>query len=249
MEYLPMLSRKVILLFSLTAFSCLVAGAQVSNGTILGTITDTSGAVVSGARVTVRNIETGLERNVTTDASGDYDVPDLVAGHYSISVTHADFSTATVPDFELLVAQRASVNTVLRVGATSEKVVVTSSSVQLLQTESSSVGQVIDTKAVASMPLNGRSFWQLTQLTPGVQYSVGGGGNGVPTGGGQIRASNVNVTVNGHAATFTGWYLDGSNITEAQVGGTIIQPNVDAIQEFRDLETLKSLLRTAYAGA
>jgi Carboxypeptidase regulatory-like domain/TonB dependent receptor len=233
MEPLTMLGRKGILLFSLTAFSCLVASAQVSNGTIVGTITDTSGAVVSGARVTVRNIETGLERNVTADASGDYDVPDLVAGHYSITVTHSGFSTATVSDFELLVAQRASINTVLQVGATSEKVMVTSSTVQLLQTESSSVGQVIDTKAVASMPLNGRSFWQLTQLTPGVQYSVGGGGNGVPTGGGQIRASNVNVTVNGHASTFTGWYLDGSNITEAQVGGTIIQPNVDAIQEFR----------------
>jgi Carboxypeptidase regulatory-like domain/Protein of unknown function (DUF1501) len=132
MESLTMLSRKVIPLFSLTAFSCLVAGAQVSNGTVVGTITETSGAVASKARVTVRNIETGMERNVTTDASGDYDVPNLVAGHYSITVTHSDFSTATVRDFALLVAQRPSINTLLRVRATSEKVLVMSSSVQLL---------------------------------------------------------------------------------------------------------------------
>jgi hypothetical protein len=215
------------------AFLCSMAMAQVSLGTIVGTITDSSGAVVPGANVTVTNLGTGLKRNVATDAVGDYVVPGLVAGHYSISVAHAGFTTATVPDFELQVAQRASVNTVLRVGAMTQKVIVQSSEIQLLNTQSSSVGQVIDTKAVAAMPLNGRQFWQLTELTPGVQYTIGGGGGGVPTGGGQIRSSNVNVTVNGHAAAFTGWYLDGSDITEAQVGGTIIQPNVDAIQEFK----------------
>jgi hypothetical protein len=80
-ESLMMLSRKVIPLFSLTALWCLVAGAQVSNGTVVETITETSGAVASKAGVTARNIETGMERNVTTDASGDYDVPNLVAGH------------------------------------------------------------------------------------------------------------------------------------------------------------------------
>jgi len=231
MEYLPMSSRKVILLFSLTAFSCLVAGAQLSTGTILGTITDSSGAVVSGATVTVTNIATEQHRIAKTDATGDYSVPDLVAGHYIITVTHAGFNTATVADFELQVAQRASINSILHVGTTTERVVVASSAIQLLNTQSSSVGQVIDTKSVAAMPLNGRDFWQLTQLTPGVEYSPSGV-NG-QTGGSSIRASNVNINVGGHPPAFTGWYLDGAYVSEPQVGGTIIQPSVDAIQEFK----------------
>ncbi len=220
-----------ILGFTTTAFLCPPLVAQVNTGTIVGTVTDSSGAVVSEANVTAKNIGTGQERSVATGAAGDYSISNLVAARYTITVTHPGFSATTVLNFELQVAQRASVNAVLQVGKTSEKIVVTSSSLQLLTRESSSVGQVIDTKAVSSMPLNGRAFWQLTQLTPGVEYSPGG--TGVPTGGGQIRASAVNVNVNGHSPVFTGWYLDGANITEPQIGGTIIQPSVDALLEFK----------------
>lgn len=209
---------------------CSIAGAQINTGTILGTITDGTGAIVPGANVTVRNIGTGQERNVTTNGAGDYSVSNLVAAHYAITVTRSGFSIAVIPDFQLQVAQRASVNAVLQVGKVSEKIVVTSSTLPLLTTDSSSIGQVIDTKAVSSMPLNGRNFWQLTQLTPGVQYSPQVNGQ---TGGGAIRASAVNVNVNGHSPRFTGWYLDGANITEPQAGGTIIQPSVDALQEFK----------------
>jgi len=81
------------------------------------------------------------------------------------------------------------------------------------------------------MPLNGRNFWQLTQLTPGVNYVQGG--QNIATGGTSIRASSVNVDVNGLSPSWTGWYLDGANITEFQLGGTIMQPNVDALQEFK----------------
>jgi hypothetical protein len=221
----------VILSLAGSLFLSSAASAQVVTGAIVGTIADSTGAVVPGASVTVTAIGTGQERTVTTGAAGDYSVSGLVAAHYKITVARAGFRTATVPNFELQVAQRASVNTVLQVGDTSEKVVVYSDSVQLLSSESSSVGQVIDTKAVSSMPLNGRSFWQLAQLTPGVEYSSGG--VGVPTGGGQIRASAVNVNINGHSPAFTGWYLDGANITEPQLGGTIVQPSVDALLEFK----------------
>jgi hypothetical protein len=72
------------------------------------------------------------------------------------------------------------------------------------------------------MPLNGRSFWQLTQLTPGASYNPGG--QNIPTNGTSIRASAVNVNVNGLPPVWTGWALDGANITESQLGGTAIQP-------------------------
>jgi hypothetical protein len=231
MKTLSALLRVIAQVGILTTLLCSMGGAQVSTGTIVGTITDSTGAVLSGASVIVESIETRQARSATTDASGDYTIPDLVAGHYSITASHSGFRTATVPDFELQVAQRASVSPVLQVGQTTEKIVVTSSSSPLLTTDSSSLGQVVDTKAVSSMPLNGRDFWQLTQLTPGAAYIPGG--QNIPTGGTQIRASAVNVNVNGHSPTFTGWYLDGANITEPQLGGTIIQPSVDALQEFK----------------
>src|SRR5258708_20779870 len=81
------------------------------------------------------------------------------------------------------------------------------------------------------MALKGRSFWQLTQLTPGATYTPGG--EGERNSGRSIRSSAVNVTIHGRAPTWTGWALDGSNITEMQTGGTLIQPNIDAIQEFK----------------
>jgi Carboxypeptidase regulatory-like domain len=207
--------------------------AQVSTGTITGTVKDTSGAAVPQARVVAKSVETSQERVVVTDTVGNYTMPDLQAGHYSITVSHDGFKTTTLPNIELQVAQRATLDPVLEVGSVSEQVTVSTATAPLLNTETSSLGQVVDTKTVATMPLNGRNFWQLTQLTPGVSY-ISTGQNPAGTGGGtSIRASIVNVTVNGLDPTWTGWFLDGADITEFQAGGTIIQPNVDALQEFK----------------
>ena len=157
-------------------------------------------------------------------------IPSLPAGHYSIIVTMPGFKTFTANDVELQVAQRLMLDARLEVGAVGQEITVAASA-PLIDTASSSVGQVVDTAAVEHMPLNGRSFWQLTQLTPGANYTPGG--QGTRTGGKSIRSSVVNVTVNGTAPTWTGWALDGALISEMQTGGTLIQPNVDAIQEFK----------------
>ena len=218
-----------MILLSLIALS--FSHAQVNTGTISGTIKDDSGAAIPNARVTIKSVETGLASSVVSDAIGNYAVPDLQAGHYSIAVSRSGFKTTKLPDVELQVAEHATINPVLQVGSVNEQVVVTSEAVPLMNTDTSSLGEVVDTKAVASMPLNGRSFWQLTQLTPGVSYIDGG--QNPSTGGTAIRASVVNVNVNGLSPTWTGWYLDGANVTEFQAGGTIIQPNVDALQEFK----------------
>lgn len=212
-------------------FALCSSQAQVNTGSIRGTVRDNSQAALPGARVIVQSVETGSTHAVTSDSVGNYEVPDLTAGHYTITVSRDGFKTTTLPDVELQVAERASINPVLEVGAVTEKVVVTSEAIPLMNTDTSSLGQVIDTKAVSSMPLNGRSFWQLTQLTPGVSYIDGG--QNPSTGGTAIRASVVNVNVNGLSPTWTGWYLDGADVTEFQAGGTIIQPNVDALQEFK----------------
>ncbi len=223
--------RDLLIATLLGGLSAITLSAQSNTGTITGTTTDESGAVIPGATVTTRNLGTGEERNVTTDASGSFTVPNLQIGHYSLRVTKDGFAPAQVPDTELQVAQRSTINPILHVGSTNEQVTVISADLPLLNQASSSVGQVIDTQTVQNMPINGRSFWQLTQLTPGVSYIQGG--QNIASGGTSIRASAVNVNVNGLSPSFTGWYLDGANITEFQLGGTIIQPNVDALDEFK----------------
>lgn len=202
--------------------------AQINTGGIVGVVRDPSGAVLGRADIRVVNTGTGQERVIKTEADGSYTVTNLVAGHYRVEAKHAGFSTQVIEDFELQVAQRASLDFSLHAGETTQ-VNVQSSASELVTTTTSSVGEVIDTKAVVEMPLNGRQFWQLTALTPGASFEPS-----VPNiTGGSIRAAAVAVTINGHAPAFTGWYLDGANITEPQLGGTIIQPSVDALQEFK----------------
>ena len=231
-ELQPLILRSFLAMLALFLFAMTPsAKAQTNTGTIVGTVTDVTGAVIPGASVTTRNLGTGEKRNVSADANGEFTIPNLQIGHYSLTVTQEGFATAQVNDTELQVAQRATINIVLHIGSSSQKVTVVATETPLLNQASSSVGQVIDTQTVQTMPLNGRTFWQLTQLTPGVSYIQGG--QNIASGGTSIRASAVNVNVNGLSPSWTGWYLDGANITEFQLGGTIIQPNVDALDEFK----------------
>ena len=223
--------RSSFYLFSgLIVFTCGIATAQISTATLVGSVTDPSGGVVSGATVEVTNKGTGVMRSTTTSGTGEYVIPNLPAARYSITARMAGFKTYTVPDIELQVAQRALVEIKMELGGV-EQAVTVEAALPLLETTASSVGQVVNTTAVERMPLNGRSFWQLTQLTPGATYTPGG--QGTRTGGSSIRSSSVNVTINGSAPNQTGWFLDGAFITEMQTGGTLIQPNVDALQEFK----------------
>ena len=217
-------------IFVLAVFCATASFAQVNNATLLGTVKDASGGAVPTATVTVKNLATGQERTVNTDAAGNYTLPNLQVGHYRVLVAAPGFKTTTIRDIELQVAQMATANAVLEVGQTDQSITV-SAELPMMNTVSSTVSQVVDTKAVESMPLNGRSFWQLTQLTPGAAYTPGG--QNIPVNGVSIRASAVNVNINGLPPVWTGWALDGANITESQLGGTAIQPNVDALQEFR----------------
>ena len=159
--------------------------AQLNLATVLGTIKDTSGAVVPNATVTIRNLGTGLERPVTTDSSGDYTITNLAVGHYSLTVSLTGFKTTTIPDFELQVGQSARIDAILQVGSTTQEVTV-STTPPLLATTTSDVGQVVDRRVLANIPLNGRAFWQLTRLTPGATYTPGGANP--YTGTGAIRA-------------------------------------------------------------
>jgi hypothetical protein len=204
--------------------------AQVNLATIVGTVKDPSGAVVPKAKVTVTDLGTGIERTTTTDHNGYYTITNLAVGHYSLTVSMPGFRTYTIRDFELQVGQSARMDVALQVGAATQQVTV-STAAPLISTTRSDVGQVVDRRVLNNIPLNGREFWQLTQLTPGANYTPGG--QSPYTSSTAIRATSVNVTINSGNTDQTGWDLDGTSILENNLGGTDVQPNVDALQEFK----------------
>ena len=222
-------SAAILVLPVLTLFAATLSG-QISTATLTGSVTDPSGAAVAGATVEATNKATQFSRKATTDGAGEYVIPDLPPTHYTLTFRAAGFKAFIVPDIELLVAQRAQFNPKLEVGQVDQTLTV-SAVAPILDASSAAVGQVVNTQAVEHMPLNGRSFWQLTSLTPGATYNPGG--QTTHTGGSTIRASVVSVNINGGAQNETGWSLDGAFITEMQSGGTMIQPDVDALQEFK----------------
>src|SRR5438874_48465 len=158
---------------------------------------------------------------------------DLVVG-VCPAMPHFDSRLTGFPvtGLALQVSQEARVDVRLNVGSASESVEVTASA-PVLVTDSSSVGQVIENVAIANMPLNGRAFWQLAQLTPGAVYTPGG--SDIASGGQGIRANRINLRISGNGRLNAGWFLDGFDITEYELGSTSITPSTDALEEFKVL--------------
>src|SRR6266508_2187180 len=163
-----MMSRRA---FLFAAVSLLLFGqspgiSQTTFGTITGTVKDASGAVLPGASVVVTNQNTGATRQVTTDDTGRYLVPSVLPGVYTITSELTGFKKALVSGVTLEVNQTLRADLTLQVGEVTETVEVEAAA-PLLQTETSTVGTVISNKQVIELPLNGRSFTQLTLLVPG----------------------------------------------------------------------------------
>src|SRR5262245_5484918 len=220
--------RKLLILFGLLIGTA--AWAQQSTARLLGTVKDPTGAVVGSAMVIAHNVATGQDRKTTTDETGDYSIPLLPIGDYTVSAESPGFKTSTISGLSLQVNQEARVDITLSLGSTSE-VVQVQASAPLLVTDGSSVGQVIENKAIANMPLNGRAFWQLAQLTPGVVFTPGG--SDITSGGQGIRATRIGLRISGSSRLAGGWFLDGFDITEYELGATSITPSTDALEEFK----------------
>jgi hypothetical protein len=201
------------------------AAAQVDTGTIVGTVTDSAGAVVSGATVSVINAQTAAKLTMTTAADGRFVFTPLQIGTYSVVVEANSFKRSTVQNVHLDIQQQALVNVALQPGTVTENVEVTEEP-ELMQTQSGSVGQVIEEKAIQDLPLNGRDYTMLVLLTPGVT---------IPQQG--ARASNQFVA-NGARVAQNDYLLDGidnnSNSVDYLDGkADVIKPPVDAIAEFK----------------
>ena len=211
---------------------CFPLYGQQANARLLGTVLDPSSATIAGATVTVTSVATSQQRSALTTPSGEYSIPFLPIGEYTMLVQAPGFQPKSLKGIVLQVDQEARFDVTLNVGAATDTVTVQAES-PLLVTDVSSVGQVIENKAIINMPLNGRAFWQLAQLTPGVVFTPGG--SDITTGGQGIRATRVGLRISGSSRLAGGWFLDGFDITEYELGATSITPSTDAIEEFKVL--------------
>src|SRR6266436_61480 len=199
---------------------------QVTTGTLLGTVQDPSGAAIHGAKVTARNLQTGLTRLVLSDEDGGYAINLLPVGNYSIRVESAGFKSEERSAVVLQINSKARVDFVLQVGNVSEQVVVTGSQ-PVLDTDTAETGQVIENTRVTQLPLNGRQFIQLTLLTPGVVPEVKG------TLSSPLALSGLSVNANGARYEDNVFLLDGVVIRDEIYNRLTVSPSVDAIEEFK----------------
>jgi len=216
-----------ITLLLLLLFSCASAWAQKDTGAIAGTVKDPSGAVVAGAKVRVTDIDRGTEIDSITNEVGEYTVSPLKVGRYKVAVEKTGFKTAVAGPVVVEVQERPSVNVMLEVGHADETVTVTTQS-PLLETETSDLGQVVSGDRAVTLPLNGRNYAQLALLGAGV----------VPSEPGSRVETSYGFSSNGARALQNNYLLDGvdnnSNLGDVLTGQAyVIQPSVDAIEEFK----------------
>ena len=210
--------------------SWVVTGRAQTQGGITGTVTDSSGSPVPGATVTVTNTATRGTRVTTTNAEGLYTFPSLPPGNYEVKIELQGFKTAEVSAFKVDIQQTVRRDVVLEVGALQETVTV-STDAGLLNTESTTVGTVIDNKVVTELPLNGRQYLNLVALAPNVNLlSPSAGQAGARLGGERAQQS---ISAGGQRIFFNYYTLDGVNNTDPNFNNYIALPSIDAIQEFK----------------
>jgi hypothetical protein len=211
----------------LAAFSCISLLAQTNSGTIMGTVHDSQDAVITSATVTVTNVNTGVATTASVTQAGQYTVPYLIPGEYSVSAEAAGFRKTTRVGLQLRVSDRLVIDIRLDVGAVTESVTVSTTS-PVLESASVTLGQVVDTRQILDLPLNGRDAMALASLSPGVTPQ-----DLAP--GAAVQLGNSVPAVNGANISSSAVTVDGSDNASPRGTNTLMiySPNVDSIAEFR----------------
>jgi hypothetical protein len=212
----------------LVILAALAAPAFAQEGTVLGTVTDPSGAAVPNAPISFTRTDTGQVRHLVTDSAGQYVSPALTIGTYLVRVEAAGFK-ALEKRVEVAVGDRSRVDFNLQVGATQERVTVEAETVRV-QTDSSEISDVISGQQITQLATNGRSIYTLINLTPGASSLQGDFQTPTPVGG------DANVSFNGQRPSHNIYLLDGGEDLDRGGGGTFsVMPSLESISEFRAL--------------
>ena len=228
---------KLILRFAI--FFGTIAICYSQSATLTGVVTDSSEALVAGARISVVNLETGLRRDMLTNDAGAYTFTLLPVGRYRVDAVRDGFAPQSRPELKLDVDQSVRLDFKLRLGAVAETVEVTAAAA-LLDSETATVGQVISNKSIVEMPLNGRNYLSLATLTAGTSPDVGGrtqSEGGFAAGGAHGYQMNVQVDGLDNNTVYSGGPIG----YEAQA----VKPSIDAVGEFK---VITNNLSAEYGG-
>jgi hypothetical protein len=206
-----------------------VAHGQFETASVLGFVHDSSGAAVTGAKVTLINVATGLQTTVAANTQGEFEFTSVRVGEYKITSSASGFSETTTEAFTVEVNARQRVDVMLKPGSATETVTVTGAAA-LLNTEDSERGQIISARDVSNLPLNGRAYADLAMLTPGVRA------NNLENQ--TVTSRDASYNVNGERSEFNNFLLDGLDnnaygTSNQSFSNQAIQPSPDAISEFR----------------
>ncbi len=204
--------------------SLCLSSAVAQEASLSGTVHDSTGANVPAATVKITGSNTGISRTVQTNDAGVYDLQFLQPGRYNLVITASGFKSLTRTDLELEVAQKARLDFTLEIGSLQENIVVTAGT-EAIQTESATLGAVIDNKKVVEMPLNGRQFYSLALLTPGV----------LPPTQGSSLSFRGGLNIAGSSETSNNFTLNGIANNDPAVFAPNFRPSIDAIAEFNVL--------------
>jgi len=219
---------KIQLLVALFAATAVAAFGQ-STAFLSGTVSDPTGAAVPNAHVVVHSIATGADRPVDTDGAGLYAVPALEPGNYSVRASAPGFADTAVPSVTLNVDSKVTLNLKLAIGSKGETVQVEATAANQIETETITVGEVIDQRQVQQLPLNGRHFLDLTVLTPG---GVVAPTNGSLTAASRGLGANSFITA-GNREDSVNFQINGINLNDISQNQITFQPSISTTSEFK----------------
>jgi len=235
--------RRLMLAGIFCFFGALASGWAQDTATIVGTVTDPSGAVVPAAKVTVSNPQKGFSRNLLTDSAGEYNAAKIPIGSYEVSAQAAGFRKLVLTDISLAIGQTLRVNLTLTVGEATQNITIIGN-VAKVETETGTISDVVNGSQVSLLNLNGRNFTNLATLVPG---SAPGGFD--PSNIGVLAGSGISF--NGVPTTYNNWEIDGTNNADQGAGATanMTYPNIDSLAEFRIITSNYSAEFGKTAGA
>ncbi len=211
--------------------------ASIDRGAIQGTVTDQQGAMVPGAKVVVKNVETNVEVTLSTNTAGFYLAPELVPGKYVVRVSATGFSPLDIASVTVTAGTTTTADAQLKVGATTQTVEVTAAA-PLVESTPSNFTTVLENRYVQEIPLQGRDIQALVQLMPGVTQSTGPSGSlfgfnsqfgGFPD---PLHLVGSGISANGSQGGANAWYLDGSLNAALGPENVVVNPSPDAVTEF-----------------